>query len=155
MKAEIIAVGTELLLGEITDTNATHISQRLAAIGVDLHYRHTVGDNLDRLVGVIETAMGRSEAIIICGGLGPTEDDLTREAIARAVHRPLVRDPRAVRCLKAFFSSLGLPTSMAELGGRDEDIDFLIENISYDSEGMLGSFVRLDPLAIREIYDLM
>lgn len=107
LKAEIIAVGTELLLGEITDTNATHISQRLAAIGVDLHYRHTVGDNLDRLVGVIETAMGRSEAIIICGGLGPTEDDLTREAIARAVHRPLVRDPQAVQYLKEFFSSRG------------------------------------------------
>lgn len=62
---------------------------------------------------------------------------------------------RGIYALKAFFSSIGLPTSMAELGGRDEDIDFLIENISYDSEGMLGSFVRLDPLAIREIYDLM
>lgn len=107
MKAEIIAVGTELLLGEITDTNATYISQQLAGIGVDLHYRHTVGDNLARLVGVIRTAMVRSDVIIMCGGLGPTEDDLTREAIAEAVGKPLRRDPQAVEHLKRFFAERG------------------------------------------------
>lgn len=107
LKAEIVAVGTELLLGEITDTNATFISQQLAAIGVDLHYRHTVGDNLQRLVGVLRLAMGRSDAIIMCGGLGPTEDDLTRDALAVATGRPLRRDPQAVEHLKHFFASRG------------------------------------------------
>jgi len=107
LKAEIIAVGTELLLGEITDTNATYISQQLAGIGVDLHYRHTVGDNLARLVGVIRTATARSDVIIMCGGLGPTEDDLTREAIAGAVGKPLRRDPHAVEHLKRFFEERG------------------------------------------------
>lgn len=107
LKAEIVAVGTELLLGEITDTNATFISQQLAAIGVDLHYRHTVGDNLQRLVDVLRLAMGRSDAIIMCGGLGPTEDDLTRDALAVATDRPLVRDSQAVEHLKQFFAARG------------------------------------------------
>jgi nicotinamide-nucleotide amidase len=107
LKAEIVAVGTELLLGEITDTNATYMSQQLAAIGVDLHFRHTVGDNLQRLVGVLRLAMGRSDTIIMCGGLGPTEDDLTRDALAVATGRPLVRDAAAVEHLKQFFASRG------------------------------------------------
>lgn len=113
MKAEIIAVGTELLLGEITDTNATFISQQLAGIGVDLHFRHTVGDNLGRLVGVLRTAMGRSEAIILCGGLGPTEDDLTRDALAEATGRPLRRDAAAVEHLTALFMARGRVPSEA------------------------------------------
>lgn len=113
LKAEIIAVGTELLLGEITDTNATYISQQLAAIGVDVHYRHTVGDNLQRLVEVVRLAMGRSEAVILCGGLGPTEDDLTRDALAVATGRPLRRDEQAVEHLKQFFAARGRTPSEA------------------------------------------
>lgn len=105
MKAEILAVGTELLLGEITDTNATFMSQSLAGIGVDLHFRHTVGDNLSRLVEVLQTAARRSDVILLCGGLGPTEDDLTREGLAELTGRPLRRDAAAVEHLKAFFAS--------------------------------------------------
>ena len=105
LKAETISVGTELLLGEITDTNATYISQELAGVGVDLHYRHTVGDNLGRLVGVLRTAMARADAIILCGGLGPTDDDLTREALAEVTGRPLRRDAAAVAHLREFFAA--------------------------------------------------
>ena len=111
MKAEIIAVGTELLLGEITDTNATYISQQLAGVGVDLHYRHTVGDNLERLSGVLRTVMSRAEVVVLCGGLGPTEDDLTREALSAVTGRPLRRDAAAVAHLKRFFAERGrIPT---------------------------------------------
>lgn len=105
MKAELVSVGTELLLGEITDTNAVYLSQRLAEIGVDVFFRHTVGDNLDRIVSVFELALSRSDVIIICGGLGPTQDDLTREAIAEVVGRPLVLNPDAERCLREFFAT--------------------------------------------------
>ncbi|MCD6360908.1 MAG: competence/damage-inducible protein A [Armatimonadetes bacterium] len=105
MKAELVSVGTELLLGEITDTNAVYLSQRLAEIGVDVFFRHTVGDNLDRIVSVLELALSRSDVIIMCGGLGPTQDDLTREAIAEVTGRPLVSDPDAERRLREFFAA--------------------------------------------------
>jgi nicotinamide-nucleotide amidase len=85
MKAEIISIGTELLLGEITDTNASYIASRLPALGVDLYFKHTVGDNLGRLVEVLQRARDNNDVVICTGGLGPTEDDLTREAIA-AIH---------------------------------------------------------------------
>ncbi len=107
MRAETISVGTEILLGEITDTNATYISQHLAGIGVDLYFRHTVGDNMERLVGVLRTAMRRSDVLILCGGLGPTADDITREAIAEVTGRPLQRDAAAVEHLKEFFRARG------------------------------------------------
>jgi nicotinamide-nucleotide amidase len=138
LKAEIIAVGTELLLGEITDTNATFISQRLAGIGVDLHYRHTVGDNLGRLVEVLRTAMGRSEAVILCGGLGPTEDDLTREALSEATGRPLRRDAAAVEHLKTFFTSRGRVPSEANFKQCDApEGGTLLDNTCGTAPGLL------------------
>ncbi len=85
MKAEIISIGTEILLGEIVDTNSAYVAARLPALGIDLYYKHTVGDNLDRLVEVLKRARDNNDLVICTGGLGPTEDDLTREAIA-AVH---------------------------------------------------------------------
>src|SRR6185295_1179938 len=85
MKAEILSIGTELLLGEIIDTNAAYVASRLPALGVDLYFKHTVGDNLGRLVDVLQRARDNNDLVICTGGLGPTEDDLTREAIA-AVH---------------------------------------------------------------------
>jgi nicotinamide-nucleotide amidase len=89
---EVIAVGTELLLGQTTNTNAATIGARLAEEGFDAHYQVTVGDNLDRLVAAIETALARADAVVLCGGIGPTQDDLTREAMARVAGRPIVRD---------------------------------------------------------------
>lgn len=111
MNAELISAGTELLLGEIVDTNAAYVSQKLAEIGVDVYYRHTVGDNLGRLVEVLRHAFQRSDVVIITGGLGPTQDDITREAIAEATSRPLFRSPEAVATLRAFFAARGrVPT---------------------------------------------
>ena len=82
LNAEIVTTGTEILLGEIVDTNAAWIAQQLRDVGVNLFYKTTVGDNLARIRGVIELCMSRSDVIICSGGLGPTVDDMTRHAIA-------------------------------------------------------------------------
>ncbi len=107
MKAEIISVGTELLLGEIDDTNASYLSRRLAAIGVDVFHRHTVGDNLQRLVQALRAARRRADIVILSGGLGPTPDDLTREALAELTQRPLVAVPEAELRMHRFFQERG------------------------------------------------
>ncbi len=109
MLAEIISVGTELLLGEIIDTNAAYLSQRLAVLGIDVHRRHTIGDNLDRLAEQIRDSLSRADFAILCGGLGPTEDDLTRDGAALAVRRPVVPFPDAEVRLRAFFEARGYP----------------------------------------------
>ena len=85
MKAEILAVGTELLLGEILDTNSQFLGQQMSGLGVDLYYVSHIGDNLGRLTAAVQQALQRSDLIIMTGGLGPTEDDLSREAIAAAL----------------------------------------------------------------------
>ena len=107
MIAEIVSIGTELLLGEIVDTNAAHIARQLAAIGVDHLYSTTVGDNQDRIVGVLRTALERSDVVITTGGLGPTVDDMTREAVARVMGRPLVSPPGLLEQVEAFFRRRG------------------------------------------------
>ncbi len=104
MRAELISVGTELLLGEILDTNAQYISARLPALGIDVYYVSKVGDNLDRLSEVIVRAWERSDLVITTGGLGPTEDDLTREAIARALGETMEVDEALESSLREFFS---------------------------------------------------
>src|ERR671935_1196869 len=85
MRAEVLSIGTELLLGQIVDTNAAYLAGRLALLGIDLLHMQTVGDNLLRAREAFERALSRSDLVISTGGLGPTEDDLTREAIAAAV----------------------------------------------------------------------
>ena len=89
MRAEIISTGTELLLGDIVDTNAAHIARTLRDIGLDLHYRTTVGDNERRVAKAIKIALERADVVITTGGLGPTVDDVTRQAVAQATGRPL------------------------------------------------------------------
>jgi len=108
MRAEIIAVGTEILLGEIVDTNSAWIAARLPGIGIDLYYKSVVGDNLERIVDTIERGLQRSDVLIMTGGLGPTEDDLTREAIAEALGEEPFADPDMERALRAFFTSRGV-----------------------------------------------
>ena len=83
MKAEIIAVGTEILTGQIVNTNAQFLSEKLASLGIDVYYHVAVGDNEGRLLSTIETASKRSDLVILCGGLGPTEDDLTKQTLAK------------------------------------------------------------------------
>ena len=92
MIVEVIAVGTELLIGQITNTNAAVIGARLAEEGFDAHYQVTVGDNLSRVADAIGSALGRADAVVLTGGIGPTQDDLTREAMARVAGRGMTRD---------------------------------------------------------------
>jgi nicotinamide-nucleotide amidase len=108
MKAELVSIGTELLLGEILDTNAQYLGARLPALGIDLYYMSKVGDNLGRLSEVIERAWGRSDLVLTTGGLGPTEDDLTREAIAQVLGEEPAVDPELERALRQFFARRGV-----------------------------------------------
>jgi len=98
VRCEIVGVGTELLLGQIVNTNAAWIGQRLADVGWDC-LRHTaVGDNQARIAEVIREALGRADAVVVTGGLGPTQDDVTREAVAEVAGVPLVRRPELEAC---------------------------------------------------------
>jgi nicotinamide-nucleotide amidase len=108
LKAEIVTTGTEILLGEIVDTNAAWIAQQLREAGVNLYYKTTVGDNEPRIRAVIEQGMGRSDVIICSGGLGPTVDDVTRHAIANAAGRPLILHEEALATLKERFARFGV-----------------------------------------------
>ena len=105
MKAEIIAVGTEILTGKIVNTNAQFLSEKLASLGIDVYFQTAVGDNENRLLSVLEIAKERSDLIILTGGLGPTEDDLTKQTLAKFVGRDLRFDPEAVEKLDRFFAS--------------------------------------------------
>jgi nicotinamide-nucleotide amidase len=111
MRAEIVSVGSELLLGQIVDTNAAFVARHLAALGLDLFHKTTVGDNLGRVAAAVKTALGRVDVVITTGGLGPTEDDVTREAVARATNRELEFHPELLDQIEAFFRVRGLPLS--------------------------------------------
>ncbi len=104
MRAEIISIGTELLLGEITDTNASYLASQLPPLGIDLYWISQVGDNRGRLVEALKRAWQRSELILTTGGLGPTEDDLTREAIAEMLDEKLEIKPALEREMREFFA---------------------------------------------------
>ena len=120
MNAEIVAVGTELLLGQIANTNAQRISQALADLGIGMYFHTVVGDNTDRIVGTLKTALNRSDLVIVTGGLGPTPDDITREAVAELFGVPLVRDDNVVKGLRDFFESRG--REMPEDNLRQADV---------------------------------
>jgi len=109
MKAEIVAIGTELLLGQIVDTDAVYLAQRLAELGTDLYFKTTVGDNLERATWAVRESLSRAEVVITTGGLGPTQDDLTTQAVALATDRELDLDPESLRRIEAFFASRNLP----------------------------------------------
>ena len=108
MRAEILSCGTELLLGHITDTNATYLSQSLATLGIDLYFVSQVGDNLGRIVETLQRALQRSELIIMTGGLGPTEDDLARESISTLLGETMQIDPDLEADLRARFANLNV-----------------------------------------------
>src|SRR5436309_14278917 len=104
MKAEILSIGTELLLGQIVDTNANFLAQQLPALGLDLYYVSQIGDNRQRLADAFRRALDRSDVVVTSGGLGPTEDDLTREAIADVFGEPLQIQPHLEEELRGFFA---------------------------------------------------
>jgi nicotinamide-nucleotide amidase len=107
MRIEIVAVGTELLLGQIADTNSAWLGEHLAAAGIGSHFHQAVGDNHQRMVLAFRTALARSDGIIVCGGLGPTHDDITRDAIAEVMNVPLERDEELVARISSMFTSRG------------------------------------------------
>ena len=107
MVAEVISIGTELLLGQIVDTDAAFLSQQLSGLGIDMYRRATVGDNLDRAIEAVRQAVSRADAVFLIGGLGPTMDDLTRDIIAAVMDAPLQRDEAIAAHLTDFFDKRG------------------------------------------------
>ena len=122
MRAEVVAVGTELLLGQIVDTNSAWIGEHLATSGIDCNFQTRVGDNIARIASVLESALGRNDAVIICGGLGPTQDDLTREAIAQVMGVPLRRDPTVIEVMRSRFVPRGPTRTMPANNERQADV---------------------------------
>jgi len=115
-----VAVGTELLLGQIADTNSAWLGEHLAEAGVTSQFHQAVGDNHDRIVLALRTALARSDGVIVCGGLGPTQDDITREAIAAVMNVELVRDREIVDRIAAFFRARG--REMSANNARQADV---------------------------------
>ncbi len=115
MRCEVLAIGTELLLGQVVDTNSAWIGEQLALAGIDSHLQVKVGDNQTRIVTAIRQALARSDAVICCGGLGPTQDDITREAIAEVLGVPLELDDAVAARIEELFSSRGRTMALNNL----------------------------------------
>src|SRR5205085_10914786 len=115
MRAEIVSVGTELLMGQITDTNAVFLSKILPELGISLYRRTTVGDNHERLLAALKQALAEADVVITIGGLGPTMDDITRETLAEAMGDTLSEDPETRHRLEALFRSRGMPILQSNL----------------------------------------
>ena len=113
MKVEIVSIGTELLLGEIVDTNSAYLAAQFPLLGLDLHFISTVGDNQQRIVDTLQRAWQRSDIIVTTGGLGPTQDDVTRNATAEFLHEKITIDQNMVKTFKELFSyyKMEMPTS--------------------------------------------
>lgn len=107
VRAEIIAVGTELLLGQISNTNAQWISEQLATYGVNVFHHSVIGDNYDRLTSLFSLAQERSDLVIVTGGLGPTEDDLTREAASEILQKPIIEDEQTMNEIESYYNQNG------------------------------------------------
>lgn len=138
MRTEIIAVGTELLLGQIVDTNSSWMGEHLAMAGIDSHFQTKVGDNPERIVQALRIALSRSDAVIMCGGLGPTQDDITREAIAEVMNVALVRRPEIGERIRAMFEARG--REMPENNLRQADVPegaSIIEQVRGTAPGLI------------------
>jgi nicotinamide-nucleotide amidase len=121
VRAEIVSVGTELLLGQIANTNAQWMSERLAAIGADVLHHQAVGDNLDRIVAAMRLALERADVVIVTGGLGPTQDDITRDALGVLLGAQMVRHAELEDLLREKFRSFGR-REMPESNLRQADV---------------------------------
>ena len=120
MRCDVLAVGTELLLGQIVDTNSAWIGETLAESGIETYRHMRIGDNQGRIVESIRDLLASSDTLIVCGGLGPTPDDVTREAIAEVMNVPLQRDPEIVEFIRTLFGSRG--REMAANNERQADV---------------------------------
>ncbi len=170
VRCDVLAVGTELLLGQIVDTNSAWIGEQLAASGIDSYEHRVVGDNERRMVDALSDLLSRADAVIVCGGLGPTQDDITREAVAAVLGVPLVRRPELVEEISAMFSSRGrempennlrqadvpeggdslanplgtAPGLRCEVGGR---VVYAVPGVPYEMKAMVTGHVLPDLLA--------
>jgi len=142
MGGEILTVGTELLLGQIVDTNAAWISQRLAEAGIDVYFKSTVGDNWGRIEAAIRLALSRAEVLVITGGLGPTEDDLTRDVLAHVLGRPLQLDPAVLEAIQRRFAVRRMP--MAENNKKQAMVPDGAEVLHNPRGTAPGLFLRQD-----------
>lgn len=143
--AEIVSIGSELLLGQTVDTNASWMAQRLTELGVNLFYKSIVGDNLDRMKEVIGGALERSDVVITGGGIGPTQDDLTRQIIAEVTGRKLVLDPHLKEQLEHRFQRRGLiMTANNERQAYIPEGAIVVEN----PNGTAPSFIVEDPRGV-------
>ena len=107
MVVELISVGTEILLGNIVNTNAAYLAEQCAGLGLSCYYQTVVGDNVDRLTQTLQTALERSDIVILGGGLGPTQDDLTKEVAARVLGLSLVKDPHTEERIREYLEARG------------------------------------------------
>lgn len=165
MKAEIICIGTELLLGQIVDTNAAFLAGELAGLGIDLYHKSTVGDNLERIAATLGQAWERSDLLLISGGLGPTQDDLTREAVARLLGEELEFNPEAWEQVVAYFRKTERPipennrrqamfpksarvapnrwgTAPAMLVEKDKHLIMVMPGVPYELKGIWESYFK-------------
>jgi len=142
VNAEIVAIGSELLLGQIVDTNSAWMAERLSHLGVNLFYKTVVGDNPGRMSEVIGRALERSDVVITSGGLGPTQDDLTREVVAEVTGRRLVRSPQLMEQIESRFRRRGLTMT-----ANNERQAFIPENaVAVENpNGTAPSFIVEDP----------
>ena len=145
MNAEIVAIGSELLLGQIVDTNSAWMAQRLADQGINLFYKTVVGDNPERMLETITRAMERSDVVITSGGIGPTQDDLTREIVAQATARDLVLDPHLLEQIEERFRRRGF--IMTENNDRQAYIPAGATPVE-NPNGTAPSFIVEDPRAV-------
>jgi nicotinamide-nucleotide amidase len=160
MNAEFIAIGSELLLGDIINSNAAWVGKSLASIGVELQYQTVVSDDPQRIAEVLNVARSRSQAVIISGGLGPTEDDLTREAVSSALGKPLHRSEELAAWLRERFASFGRPMPERNLTQADViEGARIIEATWGTAPGQIledsGVFIALVPGVPAELQDMM
>jgi len=160
MKAEILMIGTELLLGQIEDTNATFMARTLADSGIDLYQKSTVGDNTERIVNVLRAALDRSDVVLCSGGLGPTEDDITRECVAQVLDRPLEYHSEIFELIEFMFARYRL--QVTENNKRQAMVPrgaIVVENPNGTAPGLIvddpKGIVICMPGVPRELYPMM
>ena len=160
---EIVTIGTEILLGQLVDTNSVHIARVLADNGVDVFAKHSVGDNAERLAAMLEDALVRCDGVVTTGGLGPTVDDLTKEAVAAAVSLPLELHEPSVRAIEARFASFGRSGPIGDNNRRQAMLprdSFILENPHGTAPGFVavradGKFVACMPGVPREMKPML